>query len=115
MNVTVKEIGKETIVFSDGSSIASNHDSDCCEHHYLGMDDLTMEDFEGLEFDLTNDRFFNRIPDYGIELVPYVGRSVRIPGYGYNNGYYSDQLELVLKTGDKISIFNITDCQVISE
>jgi len=62
----------------------------------LTLDDLQLSDFDGLEFDLTNDNFFKRIPDFGIELVPIVGHSVRIPGHGWNNGYYSDNLHLIV-------------------
>jgi hypothetical protein len=65
-----------------------------------------MADFEGLEFDLTNDGFFNRIPDYGIELIPIHGHSVKIAGHGYNNGYYSDQLDMIIeKDGKEVQRF----------
>ena len=46
------------------------------------MEDLDLSDFDGLEFDLTNDNFFERIKGYGIALKPINGWAVRIPGYG---------------------------------
>ena len=92
----VVSIGSDAIVFENGVKLYSNHDSDCCESHELTLSDLTMADFEGLEFDLTNDGFFKRIPDYGIELIPIHGHSVKIAGHGYNNGYYSDQLDMII-------------------
>jgi len=75
---------------------------------------LALADFDGLEFDLTSDGFFERIEDYGIALKPLVGFPVRIPGYGSNNGYYSDQLDLILSDGKAFSkVFDITECQEV--
>ena len=83
------------LVFDDGTILFSEHEPDCCEDHYLDFSHLTLDDFEDLEFDLTGDDFFNRVEDYGIELKPIKGHPVRIPGYGYNNGYYSSYIDLV--------------------
>lgn len=114
-NVTVTAIDsvdEGTITFSDGTALYSYHSSDCCESHYLSMKDLSLSDFDGLEFDLSNDNFFERIEGYGIALKPVTGHPVRIPGYGYNNGYYSNQLNLILmRDGQEIFDFNITECQ----
>ena len=110
----VVNIDSDAIEFENGVKLYSNHDSDCCESHELSLSDLTMADFEGLEFDLTNDGFFNRIPDYGIELIPLLGHSVKIAGHGYNNGYYSDQLDMIIgKDGKEIKRYDITECQDI--
>lgn len=113
----VIKIDEESLEFDDGSTLYSNHDSDCCETHYLCLKDLTLADFDKLEFDLSNDNFFERIEDYGIALKPIHGHPVRIPGYGYNNGYYSSQLDLILTnpfTGIH-KTFDITACQVITD
>ena len=100
----------------NGVELYSNHDSDCCESHYLSFDDLTIEDFKDLEFDLTSESFFNRIEDYGIELIPIKGYSVKVPGYGYNNGYYSSQLDLILTDKkDFNKEFDISECQDIND
>lgn len=111
--IKVIKIESEMITFDNGVQLYSNHDTDCCEHHYLKFDDLTLSDFEGLEFNLSNDDFFKRIPGYGIELIPIHGHSVRVPGYGSNNGYYSDNLGLVIsdERGKTIMEYNITECQ----
>lgn len=109
INISANEIELE-----NGIKLYSNHSQDCCEYHELYIKDLTMADFEGLEFDLTNDDFFKRIPGYGIELIPINGFSVKIAGHGYNNGYYSDQLDLIITNGrDFEKVFNITECQDI--
>lgn len=114
MKEKVIKVEEESIEFESGAKIYSDHDQDCCENHYLSFRDLTLEDFDGLEFDLSTDAFFKRIEDYGIDLIPIRGHSVKVPGYGYNNGYYSSNLTLVLfhpTEGEKK--FDITDCQVI--
>ena len=110
----VIKIEQGEIVFSNGVSLFGNHEQECCENHDLTTSDLTMSDFDGLEFDLTNDNFFKRIPDYGIELIPIHGHSVKIPAHGYNNGYYSSELELVIGDGKGFTkTYDITDCQEI--
>lgn len=99
------------IRFDDESILEDFHDSDCCEHHYLDFSAISLEDFDGLEFDLSTDAFFERVPDYGIRLVPTNGHPVSIPGYGYNNGYYSSNLSLILTTPDGKKTFDISECQ----
>ena len=111
--VKVISISDESLTFDNGVCLYSNHDSDCCESHYLSLADLTIEDFEGLEFDISNDNFFERIDGYGIALKPLNGHPVRIPGYGYNNGYYSSQLNLILKGDGFEKVYDVSDCQVI--
>lgn len=110
----VVKITSNAIKFENGITLEHNHQSDCCESHELYFQDLTMLDFEGLEFNLTDEKFFNRIPDYGIELIPLQGHSVKIAGHGYNNGYYSSQLDLIVRKDNKeIARYDITECQEI--
>lgn len=111
-NLKVIKVDSESIEFDNGIQLFSDHDQNCCESHYLSFGDISLEDFDGLEFDLSNDDFFNRIEDYGIELIPINGHSVKIPGYGYNNGYYSSNLLLVLSNNkDFKKVYDITECQ----
>jgi hypothetical protein len=115
VKVTAINKSNETIEFSNGIKLFSYHYTECCERHYLSLNDLTMSDFEGLEFDLTNDDFFERIEGYGIALKPTNGHPVRIPGYGSNNGYYSSDLSLILTNhNDFAREYNISECQDIS-
>jgi len=116
-NTSVSHIDDDTIYFDNGIKLSHYHDNDCCEHHWLDFTHITLEDFEGLIFDLSKDDFFERIPEYGIALKPLNGYPVRIPGYGSNNGYYSDNLSLILTDGSDITIktFDITDCQEVND
>ncbi len=107
----VIEVDDDYIEFDNGIVLSSHHSEDCCEHHYIDFTYVNLDDFNGLEFDLSSDAFFNGIPGYGIELIPIKGWGVRIPGYGSNNGYYSSNLSLELSDG---RMFDISDCQEIT-
>ncbi len=112
----VVNVNSDSIEFENEVFLQSDHQQDCCEAHYLDFSDLSLIDFEDLEFDLSNDNFFKKIEDYGIELIPIQGHSVKIPGYGSNNGYYSTNLVLTITNNkDFTKEFDITECQVISE
>lgn len=107
--IKVNDLGIE---FDNGVVLDSDHYQDCCENHYLSFDDLTIRDFEGLYFDLSNGNFFKGIEDYGVELIPLKGHSIKVPGYGQNNGYYSSNLDLCLTLkGKLLKSYDITDCQ----
>lgn len=116
MNTKVIKVTNYEIIFDNGLKLSSDHNQDCCESHYLDLEHIKLNDFEDLEFDLSNDNFFERIENYGIALLPIKGFPVRIPGYGSNNGYYSSNLDLILTDGKNITkTYDITECQVISE
>lgn len=105
-------MGSSKCFLSYHFALESKHRKDCCEQHYLSFGDLSLEDFEGLEFDLSEDTFFRRVPGYGIELIPVSGWGVKIPGYSSNNGYYSTNLTLVLRHPVRGTVkWDITECQ----
>ena len=110
----VIKVGDYGITFENGLELSSYHGSLC---HDLYFKDLSLKDFEGLEFDLTDEKFFKRVDGYGIELLPLVGWPVRIAGHGYNNGYYSSQLDLILEGKvdgkDFRKVYDISHCQDI--
>lgn len=113
-NLKVVKVVSDSLEFDNGMVLLSYHDQDCCENHYLSLADLTLTDFEGLVFDLTDNDFFERIEDYGIALKPKNGHPVRIPGYGSNNGCYSTNLDLIITNTDGHGVFkqyDITECQ----
>jgi hypothetical protein len=116
VNLKVITIGADFLQFSDGWILESVHESDCCESHYLSFEHFTLKDFEGHIFDLSNDKFFEKVPDYGIRLIPLNNHEIPVPGYGYNNGYYSTNLVLrVTDNEGKLTEYDITECQVIEE
>ena len=112
--VAIKNENDGVIEFSNGYILSTHHDQDCCESHYWSLTDLSIDAFDNLKFDLDDDNFFGRIEGYGICLVPINGFPIRIPAYGSNNGYYSENLSLVLTKDNKtIKEFDITECQDI--
>lgn len=106
-------VDKDEVKFDDGSQLYSYHDQDCCEHHYLDFSNV-VDDLMGLDFDLSSD-FFEKVEDFGIRLLPLNAHPVSVPGYGYNNGYYSSNLSLVLSRPGKETTFDITECQDLSD
>jgi hypothetical protein len=105
----IKTINDYDIIFDDDSVLTSDHQQDCCEQHYLSFKDLTLEEVEGYEFSSPPD--FEKVPGYGIRLIPTKGHPVSIPGYGYNNGYYSCNLTLVYTNGGTETRTDIIECQ----
>lgn len=108
-------VDKDVLRFDDKSELSSEHYQDCCEDHYLDFSQHSLSDFEGLEFDLSSSSFFERVEDYGIRLLPTNGHPISVPGYGYNNGYYSADLTLVLERPSGTTKFDISECQDIKE
>lgn len=114
-NVKVLTVSSAGLEFEGGITLSSDHSQDCCESHDLTFDDLTLADFDGLLFDLSGDDFFKRIEGFGIELIPTNGHPVRIPGHGYNNGYYGTNLDLCIDGPGINKRYDITECQEISD
>lgn len=115
-NLKVIGVSPDAILFTENVSIQSSHQSSCCEYHWLSFGDVTLSDFEGLEFDLSGDDFFDRIEDYGIGLKPINGFPVRIPGYGSNNGYYGSNIDLEVLVDNKvIKSYDVSECQEWSD
>lgn len=102
------------IKFDNGYTLNSYHSQDCCESHYLDFSYVVFDEVKDLEFDLSNDNFFKKIDGYGIELIPVSGFTIKIPGYGYNNGYYSTELLLMLDGPSGVhKTYDVQECQVI--
>ena len=107
----VVKLESNYIIFNNGITLSCSHETDCVEPHYLWFNDLTLEDFEDLEFDLSNDNFFKRVQGYGIELIPIKGFPIRVPVY-MDSLYYSDELTLVLSDSlGFIRNYSIVDCE----
>ncbi len=111
----VISVTQEHIEFDNGVKLYSDHQSDCCEHHWLSFEHLKLDDFDKLTFNLESNDFFKKIDGYGIELIPNKGHSVKIPGYGSNNGYYSTELTLIIEGKGFTKSFDITECQEITD
>lgn len=120
--LTIKSVTDESIIFNDGSYLQSSHEQDCCEHHYLDFSNEDVKSLKELEFPVDeNDHLdascISEIEDYGIEIKPLNNHPLRIPGYGYNNGYYSSNLLLEYRSKKHELLFSldVSDCQIIDD
>jgi hypothetical protein len=111
----VISVSNDGICFEEGYSLSSDHSQDCCESHSLDFSNTGLEEFQDLEFDLSSDDFFEKVENYGIRLKPLNGHPISVPGYGYNNGYYSTNLELVVTGPNYNKTYDITECQEIRD
>src|SRR5690606_26490355 len=99
------------IEFDDGHLLYDYHEHDCCGQHFLDFCVLSLEDFNGVDSNLSG-VYFERVPEYVIRLIATSGMAVPIPGYGSNDGYFSANLELVLsKRREEVARYDITECQ----
>lgn len=114
MKVKIIKIDEDNIYFDNGYYLQHYHENECCENHYLDFSNLEVEFFDGLLFDITSpESLFERVPDFGIRLKPINDYPIAIPGYAENNGYYSDNLSLILydNKGEIVWESDITECQ----
>jgi hypothetical protein len=112
--VKVLSLDSEGIKLEDGYYISSSHETECCEYHWLDFDSLDFNEIEDAIFDFSKP-WFEKVEDYGIRLLPVNMHPIAIPGYGSNNGYYSSNLTLNLKTPTGYQDFDISECQEINE
>lgn len=93
-------------------NISTHHDQDCCEHVY--------GDFSVLKYHkerLLLDRILVRIELKGIMgegflicfVFGYEDEKIFIPCYNYQNGYYSDRLEVVIEDEVETTSIDISD------
>lgn len=97
---------KQGLRFSDGTTIEAHHEQDCCEEVYADWQQLAdtgiyEEEFKHIEICGRE--------GFGISINGKYG----VPCYNIQNGYYSDELKLVIKTSDnskaEIDISNFTE------
>lgn len=70
----VVKISPRSILFEGGFQLTCVHERECCEQHYLDFDQISLLDFEGLDFDIFSCNFIRKIPGYGIGLCDNNGR-----------------------------------------
>jgi hypothetical protein len=98
--------GYKQIKFDCGLSLRLYDDFNMGAKAYFDLEHIGIMDFDGLVFDLSDDKFLRIIDGYGIELIPTNGHPVRIPGYSFDDGYYSANLDFALLRGSSIILSN---------
>ena len=118
--------------------ITSAHKATLWDEHYMCLDDFQWDELEGKTFTITKDEedLFHRIPNFGIVLRPDKGYGLRIPCYGVNNGYYCDNLSIVVTkhkdhikayrsrwddenfnqlVSNSLHVYDVKECQIIMD
>lgn len=107
---TAVEVGDDTITFTanDGSQYQLRHEQDCCEHVYVESVVGDVNDLIGspiVRAEEARDRDMGRISDYDesytwtfYKLATRKGY-VDIRFYGSSNGYYGEDVDLILLRG----------------
>ena len=108
--VSVKSFG-DGIKFTDGSTVHDHHNQSCCEDVYADFDALSDTLFAKSSFNVIS---FEIVPSTGVRI--YYGmegeamNSDLLPCYSKQNGYYSDNLELIIKIiGNESDTIDIED------
>ena len=94
---------KKGLLFDNGTTVVDEHRQDCCESVYADWDQL--KDTDVLSHDFQEDLIIEGVEDSGFRLEGYF-----IPCYNEQNGYYSDELEILIKKpGNKTKTIDISD------
>jgi len=107
------DYNESILYFDNGIKLQTEDSSDAYGLHFWSLEDLTLEDFKDLTFNLSNDDFLKRLEDYGIELIANNGVKISIPCYAIKNGSYSTNLALILLNNENkiINKYDISYCQ----
>lgn len=111
------------IITNDGDiEIKAYHEQDCCERVYADFSVLEyhLKDLIGFTF---QEIFIKPVAETGFLLCfehgergdeesydDYEIKKILIPCYNEQNGYYSSNLELIIKHGDTKEVTDISDC-----
>lgn len=115
----IKEITGGKVIFDNGYILDYFHDQDCCEQVYADFDVLetynvstkTGKNINIKEIDFEEDlnKLIKGIEGQGFNMISKIGEQFFVPCYNDQNGYYSNDLELILYKKDKKETLDITD------
>ena len=120
----VEIVEEDKIVFDNGYTLEQYHSQDCCEHVYADfnvLDNYNLSTVTGKTIDIRDIDFEERIENLiqpiqsaGFNMVSKIGEKFFVPCYNEKNGYYSSDLELILRRqvafGNVEEKIDISDC-----
>lgn len=105
--IKVVRAEQEYLEFSDGTTITSQHDADCCEYNYA---DFTAIDDLAREWEFEHPILFEE-SDYGFRFGNK-DKMVFVPCYSCQNGYYSYSVDIYYNGKP---VFERLECADINE
>ena len=113
------EIKEDKIIFDNGYELESYHEQDCCEHVYADFEILKdynvstktgkTINIEDIDFEEHLEYLIQGIENEGFNMISKIGEKFFIPCYNSQNGYYSSELELILKRGKAKEVMDISE------
>ena len=113
------EIKEDKIIFDNGYELESYHEQDCCEHVYADFEILKdynvstktgkTINIEDIDFEEHLEYLIQGIENEGFNMISKIGEKFFIPCYNSQNGYYSSELELILKRGRVKEVMDISE------
>lgn len=115
----IKEIKEDGIIFDNGYELEYYHEQDCCEHVYADFDILSNYNLstktgktiniKEIDFKEELEELIEGIQEQGFNMVSKIGEKFFVPCYNEQNGYYSSELELILRKGKTKEIIDISN------
>ena len=115
----IKEINEEKIIFNNGYILKYYHEQDCCEQVYAEFEILNdynistktgkIINIKDIDFEENLEDLIQGIEEEGFNMISKIGEKFFVPCYNSQNGYYSDDLELILEKSKAKETMNISD------
>ncbi len=117
--MNIKEINENNIIFDNGYKLEAYHNQNCCEHVYADFDILESYNLstktgqsiniKEVDFEENLNKLVEGIKKLGFNLISKLGEKFFVPCYNSQNGYYSNELKLILHTSNSKETLDITD------
>lgn len=100
------EINEDNIIFDNEYRLEYYHKQDCCESVYADFEMLKNYNvstktgksinIKDIDFSENLGELIQGVEEQGFNMVSKIGEKFFVPCYNEQNGYYSDDLELIL-------------------
>lgn len=112
-SIQITKVASDEIVFSNGMVWTDYHEQDCCESVYADFGAVKSLLFAKSEFTKIT---IEGVKDVGIRIGysedDFECNYDIIPCYNSQNGYYSNDLDLVIKSAEYNLVIDITECEL---
>ena len=115
----IKEINETSIIFDNDYKLETFHDQDCCEEVYADFSVLQTYNVSNItgktinireiDFEENLNKLVKGVEGQGFNLISKIGENFFVPCYNEQNGYYSSNLELILRKNKNTETLDITD------